>query len=149
MSELSDEQKQQLEAKYTYRRVLELSLSPVQGNFDAAHLREINRRIFQDLPSLGFKDVTPGIYRPEVPEGKDWIKRRGFSTFKEVFSVAYSPMDAKSIARFDKVLVDADPAQLRELKTAEFTARIRLIMIRAKSPGIFQWSPWTLSNTQK
>ncbi len=45
MSELSDEQKQQLEAKYTYRRVLELSISPVQGNFDAAHLREINRRI--------------------------------------------------------------------------------------------------------
>ncbi len=124
MSELSDEQKQQLEAKYTYRRVLELSLSPVKGNFDAAHLREINRRVFQDLPGLGFKDVTPGVYRPEVPEGKDWIKRRGFSTFKEVFSVAYSPMDAKATARLDEALVGADPTSLRDLKTTDFATKI-------------------------
>lgn len=124
MPELSEEEKQRLEAKYTYRRAFELSLSPVQGNFDAAHLREINRRIFQDLPDLGFNDVTPGIYRPEVPEGKDWIKRRGFSTFKEVFSVAYSPMDAKAIARLDQALVVADPGKLRDLKTVDFAAKI-------------------------
>jgi len=116
MSELFEEQKQQLEDKYTYRRVLELSLSPVKGNFDAAHLCKINRRIFEDLPGLGFKDVTPGVYRSEVPEGKDWIKRRGFSTFKEIFSVAYSPMDAKAIARLDQILVGADPTSLRGLK---------------------------------
>lgn len=120
----SQDERVRLESEYTWRNIVALALDPVQGNFDAAHLREINRRIFQDLPGLGFKDVTPGIYRPEVPEGKDWIKRRGFSTFKEVFSVAYSPMDAKAIAKLDQALVVADPGRLCDLKTVDFAAKI-------------------------
>lgn len=31
-------------------RIVELKLNPVEGNFDAAHLKEINRRILQDMP---------------------------------------------------------------------------------------------------
>lgn len=121
MSELTADQKQQLEAKYTYRRILELSLDPVQGNFDAAHLREINRRIFQDLPNFGFQDLTPGVYRPEVPDSKDWIKQRSFATFKEVFTVAYSRMDASAIEKLDRLLTKANPKKLRSLTTPDFS----------------------------
>lgn len=56
-------QRQLLEARHTWQRLVELRVEPVRGNFDAAHLKEINRRIFQDLPGLGFADVTPGQYR--------------------------------------------------------------------------------------
>ena len=63
----SDEQRQTFEATHTWQRIVELRHSPVHGNFDAAHLKEINRRIFQDLPGLGFSDVTPGQFRPSVP----------------------------------------------------------------------------------
>jgi len=58
---LTAEQRQALEARHTWQRIVELRLNPVQGRFDAAHLREINRRIFQDLPALGFTDVTPDV----------------------------------------------------------------------------------------
>jgi len=77
---LTPEQRAQLEADYTYKRLYELTLDPVRGNFDAAHLKEINRRIFQDLPGAGFDDVTPGQFRPPVPGGKDWMKQRGLTT---------------------------------------------------------------------
>ncbi|EOK5444124.1 MULTISPECIES: hypothetical protein [Pseudomonas] len=60
---LTDEQRQVLEARHTYRRLFELRLDPVRGTFDAAHLKEINRRIFQDLPGLGFDAVPLGEYR--------------------------------------------------------------------------------------
>ena len=43
----------------------------VEGRFDVAHLQEINRRIFQDLPGLGFDDVTPGAFRPPAPTDRD------------------------------------------------------------------------------
>lgn len=39
------------EAALTAMRVAELKTNPVKGNFDAAHLSEINRRILQDIPS--------------------------------------------------------------------------------------------------
>lgn len=47
---LTAEQRDQLEADYTYQRLYELSLEPVRGNFDAAHLKEVNRRIFKTCP---------------------------------------------------------------------------------------------------
>ena len=34
------------EARATFVRQLELRADPVAGSFDAAHLREVNRRIF-------------------------------------------------------------------------------------------------------
>lgn len=121
---LTAEQRDQLEADYTYQRLYELSLEPVRGNFDAAHLKEINRRIFQDLPGAGFDDVTPGEFRQPVPEGKDWMKNRGLSTVDGTFYVAYSRMDEAAQARLDKALESAKPADLRGLKTDEFTARL-------------------------
>ena len=64
---LTAEQRQQLEADYTFKRVVELELDPVRGNFDAAHLKEVNRRIFQDLPGAGFDDVTWASFASPLP----------------------------------------------------------------------------------
>ncbi|MEX3557157.1 MAG: Fic family protein [Burkholderia sp.] len=96
----------------------------MRGNFDAAHLKEINRRIFQDLPGHGFADVTPGEFRQPVAAGNDWIKSRSLETVGAPSNVAYSRMDAAAQARLDDVLKGANPAELSKLKTAEFTAAI-------------------------
>ncbi|MDR2881647.1 MAG: Fic family protein [Azoarcus sp.] len=124
---LTAEQRQQLEADCTFKRVVELELDPVRGNFDAAHLKEVNRRIFQDLPGAGFDDVTPGEFRKPVPDGLDWMKQRGLSTVDGPFYVAYSRMDEAATARLDKALEGAKPDELRSLKTAEFTAQLARI----------------------
>ena len=117
---LTVEERQTLEAEHTFRRIVELRLDPVRGKFDAAHLKEINRRIFQDLPGLGFDDVTPGLYRSPVPVGKDWIKSRSLETVDVPSNVAYSPMNKEAQARIDEVLKQANPAVLSKLKTSEF-----------------------------
>jgi len=126
---LTPEQRVQLEADYTYKRLYELALNPVRGNYDAAHLKEVNRRIFQDLPGAGFDDVTPGQFRPPVPDGKDWMKQRGLSTVEGSFFVAYSRMDKAATARLDKVLEAANPDALSGLKTLEFTAQLAKLYI--------------------
>src|SRR5262245_7365765 len=109
---MTPDQREQLEADYTSKRIFELQLDPVRGKFDAAHLKEINLRIFQDLPGAGCDDVTPCKYRPPVPEGKDWMKNRGLSTVEGSFYVAYSRMDEDAQARLDKALETAKPAEL-------------------------------------
>ena len=52
----------QREAALTFARVRELQRDPVQGQFDVAHLQEVHRRIFQDLP-----EHHPGQFRPDAP----------------------------------------------------------------------------------
>lgn len=52
----------QREAALTFARVRELQRDPVQGQFDVAHLQEVHRRIFQDLPQH-----RPGEFRPDAP----------------------------------------------------------------------------------
>lgn len=64
------EERERLEADFTFQRGIELELEPVRGTFDVAHLKEINRRLFQDLPGAGFNDVTPGEFRSPAPEGQ-------------------------------------------------------------------------------
>src|SRR3546814_10979783 len=49
-----------------------LKVDPVEGSFDVAHLREVHRRIFQDLPHHGpgeFRPPTPGHIKNRVLEG--------------------------------------------------------------------------------
>jgi len=118
---LTAAESRRLESEYTRFRIVELALDPVRGNFDAAHLREINRRIFQDLPGLGFRDVTPGQYRPAVSPGKDWNKQRRLDSVGAHSYVAYSPMDKAAQARLDKALKEANPTALAKLDTAAFT----------------------------
>lgn len=121
---MTAEQREALESFYCDRRIIELALRPVHGNFDASHLKEINRRIFQDLPAAGLDDVKPGEYRPQVSQGGQWMKNRGLSTVKGAFLVAYSRMDKAAQVHLDKTLEEAKPDQLRGLKTPEFTAKI-------------------------
>ena len=119
---LWQEERNRIEGLYTAHRILELELDPVRGRFDAAHLREINRRIFQDLPRVGYTDVTPGEYRPAVPDGKDWMKNRALETADGSFFVAYSRMDDKAQQRLEKALERAVPEQLSQLDTQSFAA---------------------------
>ncbi|MDQ1919325.1 Fic family protein [Massilia pseudoviolaceinigra] len=120
----ADNDREKLETSFTTRRATELELSPVRGQFDVGHLKEINRRLFQDLPKAGFDDVKPGEFRPPAPEGKDWVKNRGLATVAGSFYVAYSSMNTNDHERLDKVLEGAVPDKLRGLKTEEFTATI-------------------------
>ncbi len=50
-----------LEGALTSARILELQESPVTGRFDVAHLKEVHRRIFQDLAQH-----RPGQFRPQA-----------------------------------------------------------------------------------
>lgn len=50
------------EGLLTANRISELREQPVEGNFDAMHLKEVHRRIFQDLPHH-----APGELRPDAP----------------------------------------------------------------------------------
>ena len=125
--QIPEVRREELEGRFARWRITELEASPVAGNFDAAHLKEVNRRIFQDLPGAGFDDVTPGEFRKSVPDGLDWMKQRGLSTVEGPFHVAYSRMDDAATARLDKALEAAKPDELRGLKTPEFTARLAKI----------------------
>ena len=118
---LTDAERSALEAKYTARRIVELQLDPVSGKFDSAHLREINRRIFQDLPGHGLTDVTPGQYRAPVPEGRDWLKMRALENVKTSTFVAYSRMDESAVARLDALLDQIDPKAMARLDPPAFS----------------------------
>ncbi|WP_424196645.1 Fic family protein (plasmid) [Ampullimonas aquatilis] len=121
---LSTEQRDKLESKFTRWRIAELAAQPVKGKFDIAHLKEVNRRIFQDLPRVGFDDVTPGVFRHAVPDGKDWMKNRVLTTVEGSFFVAYSRMDDAAVRSLNAILMGIDTDALRKLTTTEFTNRI-------------------------
>lgn len=56
-----------IEAALVANRIAEIIERPIDGNYDAAHLREFHRFIFQDLPKY-----APGEYRPDAPShGKE------------------------------------------------------------------------------
>lgn len=99
MPENKDAQNE-IEAELSQFRIIQLQLDPVQGNFDVAHLKEINRRIFQDFPAAGLVQ-TPGEFRPPVASG-DWIKTRLLSSQPVQYTVAYSRMDAPAQARLHR-----------------------------------------------
>lgn len=105
-------------------RIVELEAKPVKGDFDLNHLREIHRRIFQDMPKLGITDITPGALRDQVPEGREWIKVRGLESTKHSYVVAYSRMDELARARLDKALAAATPDKLARLEKKEFTKKM-------------------------
>lgn len=120
--------REQIEASLTFARTVELLADPVQGLFDAEHLKEINRRIFQDLPAAGFEDVTPGVFRPPVLGGKDWLKARGASPKGQIF-VAYSRMDDAAIKRLTSVLEAASPSTLRDLAHPDVAKAISTLYV--------------------
>jgi cell filamentation protein len=119
-----DELRQRLEGALTSSRIAELKLSPVAGNFDVEHLREVNRRIFQDLPAAGFSECTPGEYRTPVQPGVDWQKCRVLDATPGQFFVAYSKMDEAAQRRLETMLAQVQPDQLAQLSPKEFVHAI-------------------------
>lgn len=119
-----------LEGAFTARRIQELELHPVNGNFDAAHLREINRRIFQDLPALGYTEYSPGVYRPQVSALGEHPKQRRLATVPSTDPlgatsiVAYSRMDTPAQQHLDAILRGAKPEVWRALTPPQFSQRL-------------------------
>ncbi|WP_158554862.1 Fic family protein [Methylovirgula sp. 4M-Z18] len=116
----TDDKKTRLEGLWTRRRILELREHPVRGVFDAAHLLEINRRIFQDMPRFGFPEYRPGEFRPPVIRG-DWLKYRQLESNDKIFCIAYSDMGRDARRHLETFLEAANPDTLKTLKTADFT----------------------------
>ena len=80
-----DDQERLAERK-SFDRIVDLIESPVSGNYDTAHLREIHRRIFQDSPQHG-----PGEYRPAMPVDYPYYKSRMLESNGYRYNVAYAP----------------------------------------------------------
>lgn len=120
---LSSSARDTLEARYTFGRIVELEIDPVRGNFDSEHLCEVHRRIFQDLPLVGCKDVMPGQYRPAAL-GADWMKNRVLSTVTGSFFVAYSDMHEAAQQRLATLLSESKPIHLNKLATDEFVTHM-------------------------
>lgn len=47
---------------YVEQRLIELRDEPIRGSFDIAHLKEVNRYLFQDMPDIS--EVAAKIYHP-------------------------------------------------------------------------------------
>ena len=118
---MTPEERSQLAIDSTFRRIVELELDPVVGNFDSDHLKEINRRIFQDLPELGYREMRPGQFREQVPDGQDWVKNRVLATVDGIFCVAYSRMDSEALDRLDDMLDQLSIEELSALDIEQFS----------------------------
>ena len=118
-----------LEGHLTWLRSSELELDPVRGNFDVAHLKEIHRRLFQDLPKAGLwkYDVQPGEFRQEA---ETWCKKRvlenipGDDGNPDVSFTLYSKMDRDAIRKLDSILKEAKPEKLKGLDRKDFIKKI-------------------------
>ena len=113
------DERQQVERKegaLTFGRISELDRKPVEGKFDAAHLKEIHRRIFQDLPHH-----APGEYRPDAPAH---IKARALEATGQRYHVHYAPRSQVD-AGVEKVLSEfGGPDSLRGLNAEQFSGRM-------------------------
>lgn len=104
------------EGALTFARISELDDEPVQGAFDAAHLKEIHRRIFQDLPHH-----APGEYRPDAPAH---IKARALEGSGHRYHVHYAPRSQVD-AGIGQVLAElGGPDRLRGLNAEQFSQRM-------------------------
>lgn len=123
------QRRERLEGEYVAYRQTELYLNPLRGNYDAAHLRAVNHHLFQDLPGLGYSDVTPGIYRDPVAAGQDWIKHRRLESMNDGTFIAYSRMDLAAQKQLGAVLSNVDPKALGQLNKHDFTEAIARLYV--------------------
>ncbi|MDR0576602.1 MAG: Fic family protein [Candidatus Accumulibacter sp.] len=105
-------------------RIEELEANPVIGNFDAAHLKEIHRRIFQDFPALGITKPAPGEFRSEIPPEKLYQKTRQLLSMNADSYVGYSWMSTDDRKELDGILKTANPGRLSKLDPETFAASI-------------------------
>lgn len=102
-------------------RLAEIRADPVKGSYDLAHLKEIHRRLFQDLPDMGVEGFAPGEFRPPVePKGQDWVKERRLESKNINSYPVYSTMDAQDIKRLESVLSSLSVNKLSKLPEDEF-----------------------------
>jgi cell filamentation protein len=114
--------------RLSFYRIEELARNPVSGSFDIAHLKEINRRIFQDFPKHGFDDVTPGQFRPPIGGfGAAYVKGRRLESVEGVFPVAYSKMDDEAQGKLAQTLEKAKPEKLALLDKPPFVKEMATI----------------------
>lgn len=110
------EKRKEIEGRVTTIRTEELLRRPVEGNFDAAHLREINRRVFQDLP-----EFNPGQYREPAPGHS---KLRMLGSAGHTYLVAYANRNVLD-ERLNKVLQQLDGGKdLSGLSISEFSGKM-------------------------
>ena len=104
------------EGRLTFARIRELQAAPVQGHFDTAHLREIHRRIFQDLAHH-----HPGEFRADAP---GHLKMRELEGTGERHVVGYAR--GKEIGeRLDQILGELRGGDvLKGLTADEFSERM-------------------------
>ncbi len=116
-----DESRHALEGERVRRRVVELELSPTPGRFDAAHLREVNRRIAQDSPrptrARAFADEARG-------PGGVWVEEHRLEAAGEPVFAVYALPAPSLRARLDGALARVDAARLGRLGMAKFVEEI-------------------------
>lgn len=103
------------EGAAAFVRIKELYRRPVEGRFDTAHLLEVHRRIFQDLPHHG-----PGGYRPDAP---GHYKVRGLDSSPMVYEVPYA-RGQEIATRLSETLQAGLLQELREADHETFVARM-------------------------
>ncbi len=99
----------------TANRISELVECPVMGRFDTAHLREIHRRIFQDLPHHG-----PGQFRRDAPA---WVKARELESGDQYY-VPYAPRPLIESGLSQVLPAYGGPDAFRGLLLSQFTERM-------------------------
>jgi cell filamentation protein len=72
----------QREADLVQNRIGELYDEPIDGRFDAKHLKAVHAYIFQDLPHH-----RPGVTRGDTA---DWIKHRALEGGSSVYKIGYA-----------------------------------------------------------
>lgn len=97
-------------------RIAELEENPVKGRFDAAHLKEIHRRIFQDMP-----EHTPGEFRPASPVH---MKARSLEGSAHRYYVHYAARDEVDSGIDQTLAKFGGPASLRGLNAEQFSAKV-------------------------
>ncbi len=110
------QQIEQREGALTFARIGEFDDDPVKGEFDAAHLKEIHRRIFQDLPHH-----TPGEYRQDAPAH---IKARELEASGHRYHVHYAPRSQVDAGVGNVLSGFGGPDSLRGLDAGQFSARM-------------------------
>ncbi|MFZ7283946.1 hypothetical protein ACLSZW_09735 [Avibacterium avium] len=109
----------ELKDKRSFRRILELQVKPIKGEFNLEHLKKINGYIFQDSSDLA------GKFRPEVKVYSDelWHKNRNYPKFG-VITVCYSSMDRQSIEEAKNVLNSINIEHMKGLNQNDFAKEL-------------------------
>ncbi|MCW5730598.1 MAG: Fic family protein [Alphaproteobacteria bacterium] len=104
------------EGLLTGNRTAELVERPVVGRFDVAHLKEVHRRICQDLPHHG-----PGEFRPAA---RGHVKYRELESAPVRYIVHYAPR-ANVEKLLERSLTELNGGEsLKGLDPARFAARM-------------------------